>query len=116
MNININSRLARSRAATAHSAAAFNGVVENKGGAGALLGLGLVGAVWSASGYIGAFMRAPERRSTRSSEGRPFWKLRPLQILFTLVMVFLLAIVRSRSSSPALAHAVGDASASAARP
>src|SRR5689334_25398202 len=36
----------------------INGVVQNKGGAGALLGLGLVGAVWSASGYIGAFMRA----------------------------------------------------------
>src|SRR3954469_23415531 len=30
-----------------------NGVVQNKGGAGALLGLGLLGALWSASGYIG---------------------------------------------------------------
>src|SRR5207248_1715862 len=33
-------------------------VVRNKGGAGALVGFGLVGALWSASGYIGAFMRA----------------------------------------------------------
>src|SRR5215207_2602041 len=31
----------------------INGIVQNKGGAGALLGLGLAGAVWSASGYIG---------------------------------------------------------------
>src|SRR3954466_6048149 len=32
----------------------INGVVQNKGGAGALLGFGLLGALWSASGYIGA--------------------------------------------------------------
>src|SRR3954467_521112 len=31
-------------------------VVRHKGGAGALLGLGLLGALWSASGYVGAFM------------------------------------------------------------
>src|SRR6185503_14999341 len=36
----------------------INGIVQKKGGAGALLGLGLAGALWSASGYIGAFMRA----------------------------------------------------------
>src|SRR3954447_10188423 len=34
------------------------GVVQNKGGAGALFGIGLLGAIWSASGYIGAFFRA----------------------------------------------------------
>src|SRR4029077_17065474 len=33
-------------------------VVRAKGGAGALLGLGFVGAVWSASGYFGVFFRA----------------------------------------------------------
>src|SRR2546421_10925373 len=32
----------------------INNIVTNKGGAGALLGVGLLGAVWSASGYIGA--------------------------------------------------------------
>src|SRR3954463_15244782 len=32
----------------------IEGVVKSKGGAGALLGLGLLGALWSASGYIGA--------------------------------------------------------------
>src|SRR3954452_3068022 len=36
----------------------INDIVQNKGGAGALLGVGLLGALWSASGYIGAFMRA----------------------------------------------------------
>ena len=29
-------------------------------------------------------------------EGRPFWKLRPLQILVTLIMVLMLAIVVAR--------------------
>ena len=33
-------------------------VVDQRGGAGALLGFGLLGALWSASGYVGAFIRA----------------------------------------------------------
>src|SRR3712207_3297533 len=36
----------------------LNDVVSQKGGAGALLGVGLLGAIWSASGYLGAFIRA----------------------------------------------------------
>jgi membrane protein len=84
-------------------------VVEGKGGAGALLGLGLVGALWSASGYIGAFARATNA-VYEVREGRPFWKLRPLQILLTLVMVFLLAILAiSLVVTGSLAQAIGDA-------
>jgi membrane protein len=84
-------------------------VVKAKGGAGALLGFGLVTAVWSASGYVGAFFRAAnviyEKR-----EGRPFWKLRPLQILVTVVMTLLLALVAiAIVLTGTLAHAVGDA-------
>jgi membrane protein len=87
----------------------ITGVIEGKGGAGALLGIGLVGAVWSASGYIGAFSRATNA-VYEMREGRPFWKLRPLQILLTLVMVFLLAIVAiSLVVTGGLAEAVGDA-------
>jgi membrane protein len=70
----------------------INGIVQNKGGAGALLGLGLAGAVWSASGYIGAFMRA-SNAIYEVKEGRPFWKLRPLQVIVTLTMVMLVALV-----------------------
>jgi membrane protein len=70
----------------------INGIVQNKGGAGALLGLGLAGAVWSASGYIGAFMRA-SNAIYEVEEGRPFWKLRPLQVVVTLAMVVLVALV-----------------------
>src|SRR5213075_1360656 len=36
----------------------LNNVVSQRGGAGALFGVGVVLAMWSASGYIGAFMRA----------------------------------------------------------
>jgi membrane protein len=70
----------------------IDGIVRNKGGAGALLGLSLAGALWSASGYIGAFIRA-SNVIYESPEGRPFWKLRPLQLLVTLVMVILVAVV-----------------------
>lgn len=85
---------------------AINGVVASKGGAGALLGIGLLGALWSASGYIGAFIRA----SNEVKEGRPFYKLRPLQILVTIVMTLLLALVAiSITLTGSLARAVGDA-------
>jgi membrane protein len=67
-------------------------VVKNKGGAGTLLGFGLLAALWSASGYIGAFMRA-SNVIYEVEEGRPFWKKRPLQLVVTLIMVMLLAVV-----------------------
>jgi membrane protein len=83
-------------------------VVRNKGGAGALLGVGLLGAVWSASGYVGAFMRA-SNAIYEVEEGRRFWKLRPIQIAVTLVMVLMAAAVAMAIvvTGP-LAHAIGD--------
>ena len=45
-----------------------------------------MGAIWSASGYVGAFRRAANA-IYEVEEGRPFWKLRPLQIALTLGMV-----------------------------
>lgn len=57
-----------------------------------LLVLGLATALWSASGYVGAFMRAANV-AYETPEGRPFWKLRPLQIGVTLAMVLMLALV-----------------------
>jgi len=87
---------------------AIDGVVQNKGGAGALLGFGLLGALWSASGYIGAFMRA-SNAIFETPEGRPFWKLRPLQVVVTLAMTLLLALVLiALVVSGPLAEAIGD--------
>jgi len=60
--------------------------------AGLALVLGLLGALWSASGYVGAFGRALNR-VYQVDEGRPAWKLRPLQLLLTLVGVVAVALV-----------------------
>jgi membrane protein len=67
-------------------------ITSNRSGAGIALIVGLALALWSASGYVGAFMRA-SNVIYETPEGRPFWKLRPLQILVTLVMIILMAIV-----------------------
>jgi membrane protein len=86
----------------------INEIVQHKGGAGALLGLGLAGAVWSASGYIGAFMRA-SNAIYEVPEGRPFWKLRPLQVVVTLGIVLLLAaLLLSLVVTGPVAKAIGD--------
>jgi membrane protein len=60
--------------------------------AGFALILGLLAALWSASGYVGAFSRAMNK-IYEIREGRPFWKLRPIMLLLTLVAVVLVAVV-----------------------
>ena len=84
-------------------------VVKSNSGAGALLGVGLLVAIWSASGYIGAFIRAMNA-IYEVEEGRPFWKRRPLQIVITVAMVLLLAIVAiAIVVTGPLARSIGDA-------
>ena len=70
---------------------AIGGLTESKGAAGLLFIVGLVGALWSASGYIGAFMRAANS-IWDVEEGRPVWKTIPLRLGVTLVMLLLLAV------------------------
>lgn len=67
-------------------------ITENSGTAGIAFVLGLAVALWSASGYVGAFTRA-SNVIYETPEGRPFWKLRPLQIGITLVMIVLLGLL-----------------------
>ena len=84
-------------------------VIENRGGAGALLGIGLIGALWSASGYIGAFSRAGNV-IWEVDEGRPFWRWKPLQIVIALAMIIMLAMLAiAIVISGELAQAVGEA-------
>jgi membrane protein len=66
-------------------------VAQNQS-AGLALILGLLAALWSASGYVGAFMRA-SNIIYETPEGRPFWKLRPLQLLVTLAMIILVTLL-----------------------
>jgi membrane protein len=67
-------------------------IASDRGTAGFAFVLGLALALWSASGYVGAFIRA-SNLIYETREGRPFWKLRPLQIAVTLVMVVLMALL-----------------------
>jgi membrane protein len=83
-------------------------VAQNQS-AGMALVLGLLAALWSASGYVGAFGRAANA-IYEVDEGRPFYKLRPVQVLVTLICVILLALVAlSLVLTGPVARAVGDA-------
>ena len=83
--------------------------ISRSTGAGLALVLGLLTALWSASGYVGAFGRAMNR-IYEIGEGRPFWKLRPLQVVITLIAVVLVALVAlSLVVTGPLAQAVGSA-------
>ncbi len=70
----------------------IEGLTKSGGTAGVLLIVGIVSALWTASGYVGAFMRA-SNVIYEVEEGRSFILLRPLQMLVTLVLVVLLALV-----------------------
>ena len=77
--------------------------------AGFALIVGIAGALWSAAGYIGAFGRAMNRMY-EVEEGRPVWKLRPIQLLLTLVGLIAVAVVAFMLAvSGPLAQAIGDA-------
>lgn len=71
--------------------------------------IGLVAALWSASGYVGGFSRAMNR-IYGTNEGRPVWKLRPVLLLVTLVSVLLVAaIALLLVTSGPVARVLGDA-------
>jgi membrane protein len=87
---------------------AIRNVQSHQAAAGVLFIVSLLGALWSASGYIGAFMRA-SNAVWDVDEGRPFYKTVPLRILVTIIAVILitasaLAVVLTGS----LAHKVGN--------
>ncbi|BBY09149.1 YihY/virulence factor BrkB family protein [Mycobacterium noviomagense] len=70
---------------------------------------GVIAGLWSASGYIGAFGRAMNR-IYEIPEGRPFWKLRPLQLFLTLAgLIMAGAVAFMLAVSGPVAKAIGDA-------
>jgi membrane protein len=73
----------------------FTNAIKNlqgsQGAAGVLFVVGLLGALWSASGYVSAFMRA-SNSIYDMPEGRPIWKTLPLRVGLTVVLLALLAI------------------------
>jgi membrane protein len=84
-------------------------VTSSSSTAGIMAIVGIVVALWSASGYVGAFMRA-SNVIYETPEGRPIWKLRPLQMLVTLIILLLAAItLLALIVSGPLAEAIGSA-------
>jgi membrane protein len=70
---------------------ALKSLQQNRGGAGVLFLAGLAGALWSASGYVAAFMRA-SNAIYDVGEGRPIWKTMPVRVGVTVITVLLLAM------------------------
>jgi membrane protein len=70
---------------------AIQNVQSSKGAAGILFIVGLGVALWSASGYVAAFMRA-SNVVWDVTEGRPIWKTVPVRLGVTLVTVLLLTM------------------------
>jgi membrane protein len=71
---------------------AIRNLQSSQGAAGILFVAGLAGALWSASGYVAAFMRA-SNAIYEVEEGRPIWKTIPTRVLTTLVLLLMLAAV-----------------------
>jgi membrane protein len=82
----------------ASAADTLNPVIEqiagNQSAAGLGLIIGLAAAIWSASGYVGAFTRAANV-VYETPEGRKVWKLKPLQLLVTLIGILFAAVIVS---------------------
>jgi membrane protein len=66
--------------------------VQGKAGTATVAAIvGVVIALWSASGYVAAFMRA-SNAIYGVDEGRPIWKTAPVRLLTTLALVIMLII------------------------
>ncbi|MFB7656829.1 MULTISPECIES: YihY/virulence factor BrkB family protein [unclassified Streptomyces] len=66
--------------------------LQARAGLGSVLAVaGLVGAVWSASGYVAAFIRAANAVYD-VPEGRPMWKVLPLRVALTVVLLVLAVV------------------------
>src|ERR671916_1930545 len=69
---------------------AIRNIQGSQGAAGVAFVVGLAVAIWSASGYVAAFMRA-SNAIYDMEEGRPIWKTLPVRVGLTLVLLLLLA-------------------------
>lgn len=67
-------------------------IITHKGGAGALLGIGLAGAIWGASGYVGTFSWAANV-IWEAKRGRSWYRQWPFNVAVTLVALVLITPV-----------------------
>lgn len=83
-------------------------IILHRGGSGALLGVGLAGAVWAASGYVGTFSWAANVL-WEASRGRSWYRQWPFNVAVTLIALVLLTFVAvSLVLTGPVASAVGD--------
>jgi membrane protein len=67
-------------------------IITSKGGAGALLGVGLAGAIWGASGYVGTFSWA-SNVIWEARRGRSWYRQWPFNFAVTIVALGLMTLV-----------------------
>jgi membrane protein len=70
---------------------AIKNLQKSQGAAGIAFVIGIATALWSASAYVAAFMRA-SNSIYDVEEGRPIWKTAPVRVGVTLVLVVLLIV------------------------
>jgi membrane protein len=70
---------------------AIRNIQGSQGTAGVAFVIGLAVAIWSASGYVGAFMRA-SNAIYDMDEGRPIWKTLPVRVGLTVLLMLMTAI------------------------
>jgi membrane protein len=70
---------------------AIRNIEGSQGAAGVAFVIGLAVAIWSASGYVGAFMRA-SNAIYDMEEGRPIWKTLPVRVGLTVLLMLMTAI------------------------
>ncbi|TMK40699.1 MAG: YihY/virulence factor BrkB family protein [Actinobacteria bacterium] len=87
---------------------AIQNLQKSQGAAGVIFVTGVAGALWSASGYVAAFMRA-SNAIYDVEEGRPAWKTLPIRVGVTLVLIVLLALTAvAVTTTGGLAKQVGN--------
>ncbi len=102
-------RLAPGSVRTILHSAADNLQHSRQGAAGVVAAASLLGALWSASGYVGAFMRA-SNAIYDVPEGRPLWKRLPIRLGLTIATgVMLTASAVIVVVTGRLARSVGSA-------
>jgi membrane protein len=94
---------------------AIRNLQKSQGSAGIMFFVGLALALWSASGYVGAFMRA-SNDIWDVEEGRPAWKTIPLRVgvtglLLVLLTISALAVVLTGPLAKSIGDIVGLGSA-----
>jgi membrane protein len=70
---------------------AIENLQSSQGASGVFFVIGLVGAVWAASGYVGAFMRA-SNSIYDIEEGRPIWRTLRTRVGLTVLLMVLTAV------------------------